>query len=157
MPEVDGINLDIETNVEKAVSKGFDLLLWAETSTGCIISGGAIGSNRQSPDEVGKKAAEELLSNIRHGGCVDEYLQDQLIIFMSLAEGKSQLVTGPISMHTRTAIHFAEEMSETNFQISKLVSSEPRQYVKVEKDAPDEAYDDGLFMIECEGIGLKIV
>ncbi|CAG8464889.1 696_t:CDS:10 [Acaulospora morrowiae] len=154
LPEISGIKPDIEINVEKAVSKGFDLLLWAETSTGCIMSGSAIGSKRQSPEDVGKKAAEELLQNLSHGGCVDEYLQDQLIIFMSLAEGKSQLATGPITMHTRTAIHFAEKMLGIKFQISKL---ESRQYVKLEDDAPDEAYDGGPFIIECEGVGLKIV
>jgi len=27
---------------------------------------------------VGKTAAEELLRNMEHGGCVDEYLQDQV-------------------------------------------------------------------------------
>ncbi|CAG8647719.1 13667_t:CDS:2, partial [Acaulospora morrowiae] len=154
LPEISGIKPDIEINVEKAVSKGFDLLLWAETSTGCIMSGSAVGSKRQSPEDVGKRATEELLQNLRHGGCVDEYLQDQLIIFMSLAEGKSQLVTGPITLHTRTAIHFAEKMLGIKFQISKL---ESQQYVKLEDDAPDEAYDGGPFIIECEGVGLKIV
>ncbi len=26
----------------------------------------------QSPEEVGQRAAEELIRNIKHGGCVDE-------------------------------------------------------------------------------------
>ena len=32
----------------------------------------------EAPDVTGKKAAEELFRNIEHGGCVDEYLQDQV-------------------------------------------------------------------------------
>ena len=32
----------------------------------------------EAPDVTGKKAAEELFKNIEHGGCVDEYLQDQV-------------------------------------------------------------------------------
>ena len=34
---------------------------------------------------VGVAAAEALLSELSHGGAVDEYLADQLIIFMALA------------------------------------------------------------------------
>lgn len=30
------------------------------------------------PDKVGFEAAEMLLRNIRHNGCVDEFLQDQV-------------------------------------------------------------------------------
>ncbi|RHZ58167.1 hypothetical protein Glove_375g97 [Diversispora epigaea] len=115
LTEINKIKPKIEVNIEKAITKGSDILLWAETSTGCIISGHSIFKKRQPPEEVGKLAADELLNNIRHGGCVDEYLQDQLIIFMSLAEGKSQLVTGPITTHTITAIHFVEKMSGIKF------------------------------------------
>ncbi|CAG8498497.1 9629_t:CDS:10 [Diversispora eburnea] len=128
LTEINKIKPKIEVNIEKNVIKGSDILLWAETSTGCIISGHAISKKK----DVGKLAANELLNNIRHGGCVDEYLQDQLIIFMSLAEGKSQLVTGPITMHTITAIHFVEKMSGIKFQISKF-SSESQQYLPIEK------------------------
>ncbi|CAG8691409.1 4521_t:CDS:10, partial [Dentiscutata heterogama] len=95
VPELNNIKPDIETNIVKIASgKGYDILLWAETSSGCIISGNAVSNRGQSPVDVGKRAAEELLRNIKHGGCVDEYLQDQLIIFMAIAEGKSQIVTG---------------------------------------------------------------
>ena len=30
-------------------------------------------------ENVGKEAAQMLLNNLEHGGCVDEYLQDQVI------------------------------------------------------------------------------
>ncbi|CAG8794886.1 559_t:CDS:2, partial [Racocetra persica] len=96
LPELKNIKPDIEINIEKIASgKG------------------------QSPVNTGKIAAERLLNNIKHGGCVDEYLQDQLIIFMAIAEGKSQIVTGPVTQHTRTAIHFAEVMSGAKFNIEE--------------------------------------
>jgi RNA 3'-terminal phosphate cyclase len=39
------------------------------------------------PEELGAKVAREILSELKHGGCTDEYLSDQIIIFMALAEG----------------------------------------------------------------------
>ncbi|CAG8791195.1 24325_t:CDS:2, partial [Gigaspora rosea] len=151
LPELNNIKPDIEINIEKITfGKGHDILLWAETSSGCIISGNAVSNRGQSPVDVGKIAAEELLRNIKHGGCVDEHLQDQLIIFMAIAEGKSQIVTGPISLHTRTAIHFAEIMSSAKFNIIKLESSESQQRVQEHSERLDDEYNVGLHMIECE-------
>ncbi len=33
-------------------------------------------------------------------GCVDEYMQDQLIIYMALAAGRSRVRCGPLSLHS---------------------------------------------------------
>lgn len=88
-------------------------------------------------DKVGIEAAEMLLKNIRHNGCVDEFLQDQvsvresdtrthsatllwpysdsplqLIIFMALAKGTSRIRTGAVTLHTQTAIHIAEQLTQ---------------------------------------------
>jgi RNA 3'-terminal phosphate cyclase (ATP) len=41
---------------------------------------------------------------LNDGGCVDDWLQDQLIIFMALAEGTSEILTGSLTQHTQTAI-----------------------------------------------------
>ncbi|GBC08402.1 hypothetical protein RclHR1_08090006 [Rhizophagus clarus] len=157
LPELEKIQFDIkniEINLEKIkTGNGSEILLWAETSTGCIISGNDISNQKETPEEVGKNAAEKLIQNIKHGGCVDEHLQDQLIIFMALAEGKSKLVTGPITLHTRTAIHFVEAMSDAKYHIEKLDSSKSLVNM-LDIDTPD--WDEGMYLIECEGIGLKI-
>ncbi|KAG8899928.1 hypothetical protein FRB99_006356 [Tulasnella sp. 403] len=117
--------VEIETQTEtakEAVGSGFGLSLWAETEGGCIISGSSIGERAKRAEEVGKEAADELIANLAHGGCTDEYLQDQIIIFMALAEGKSTVVTGPLSLHTRTAIWVAETMTEARFSTTEDIS-----------------------------------
>lgn len=39
--------------------------------------------------EISRKVVDELDAEVRKGGLVDEFLQDQLIVFQALAEGKS--------------------------------------------------------------------
>lgn len=85
-----------------AFGAGSGILLWAETEHGCILGGSAIGKKGSDAADLGREAAEELISNLAHGGVVDEYLQDQWIIFGALAKGKSRLRCGPLTLHTRS-------------------------------------------------------
>ncbi len=60
---------------EKGGSPGSGMLLWAETKNGCIIGGSALGQKNVLATQTGIAAANEILRNLEHGGCVDEYLQ----------------------------------------------------------------------------------
>ena len=83
------------------VGAGGGILLWAETDNGCLIGGSAVSTREKKPDTVGEEAAKELVRNLDHGGCVDEYLQDQMIIFLALAKGTSIVKVGHLTDHTR--------------------------------------------------------
>jgi len=91
---------------------------------------------KQTPSGMMAEAVEFLEKQHNEGGCVDEYLQDQFIIYMALANGTSQLRTGPLTEHTRTAIHFCEFMTGAKFGI------------QTRDESPD-------VLITCNGIGMK--
>ncbi|KAF9239599.1 RNA 3'-terminal phosphate cyclase domain-containing protein [Melanogaster broomeanus] len=93
---------------DDVVGAGGGIMLWAETE-------GAVSTREKQPESVGEEAAEELVRNLSHGGCVDEYLQDQIIIFLALANGRSIVKAGPLTDHTRTAIHVARQMTGAQF------------------------------------------
>ena len=54
--------------------------IFAETSTGCMMAGTALGRREIPAESVGIKAANELLQAIQSGACVDAYTQDQVCI-----------------------------------------------------------------------------
>ncbi|PWA21245.1 hypothetical protein CCH79_00009562 [Gambusia affinis] len=109
------------------------------SSTGCLFAGSALGKKGVYADKVGIEAAEMLLRNLRHNGCVDEFLQDQLIIFMALAKGTSRIRTGAVTLHTQTAIHVAEQLTQAKFTITK---------------SEDELSSSVTYIIECQGSGV---
>ena len=118
--DIQNIPINIETYKESrdcCQSNGSGIVLVAKTSTGCILGGSALGSSKLSSNKTGVKAAEEFLEAVECGGCVDKHIQDQLIIFMALAPGRSELVTGPLTLHTETAIHIAEKLTGAKFSI----------------------------------------
>ncbi|KAG2157580.1 RNA 3'-terminal phosphate cyclase [Suillus bovinus] len=131
-PTIVRINAVRETEQE-TVGSGGGILLLAETDNGCMIAGSSVSTRGRDPEEIGKEAAEELLRNLRHDGCVDEYLQDQIIIFIALAKGRSTVKTGPLTDHTRTAIKIAEQMTGATFHLQEDPS--------------------GFVIISCDGIG----
>jgi RNA 3'-terminal phosphate cyclase (ATP) len=69
-----------------------------------------------------KRVSDDLLAEISHGGCVDEFLRDQLVVFQALAEGKSKVYGGrnegelvEPSLHARTAIWVAGQLLGVEF------------------------------------------
>lgn len=135
---IDPSVIDIEyvrEDAAKAFGAGSGVVLWAETDTGCILGGSSVGQKGVEAAEIGREAAEELERNLTQGGCVDEYLQDQWIIFGVLAKGKSRVRCGlPLTLHTRTAIWLAEKLTGVSFT-----------------QIPDE--EGKTVVLECEGIG----
>lgn len=75
------INIDsMREKDELTIGSGGGVILWAETSGGCLIGGTAVSSKGKDPADIGRTASEELIRNLAHGGCVDEYLQVGLFL-----------------------------------------------------------------------------
>ena len=55
-----------------------------------------------------------MLESLHCKACVDPHLQDQLIIFMALANGLSKMKTGQVTQHTRRAIYVAEKLTSVS-------------------------------------------
>ncbi|KAL4431941.1 hypothetical protein ABPG77_000208 [Micractinium sp. CCAP 211/92] len=124
---------------ERAFGDGCGILLTARSSTGCVLGASGLGERGVPAEAIGERAAGELMDALASGACSDEWLQDQLIIFMALAKGRSRLLTGEPTLHTRTACMVAEALTDARFRISK---QPPPAGVSGES---------GLWLIECDG------
>ncbi|KAH7081168.1 RNA 3'-terminal phosphate cyclase domain-containing protein [Paraphoma chrysanthemicola] len=109
--------------------KRYYLLLIATSSTGIKFGRDWLydqairpGKSEHIPRTIVKQVSDELLVEIAHEGCVDEYARDQVVVFQALAEGKSRVDAGlktgaknRLSLHTRTAMWVAEKTLGVNF------------------------------------------
>lgn len=114
---------------------GSGIIVLAETSTGCLLGGSGLGEKGVLAEKVAKDAVSTLIEDLEARSCVDQYMQDQVVIFMGLAKGKSRVRTGPLTLHTKTAIHYTELLTGAKFEVS--------------------TQDNKSFLIECSGIGFK--
>eukprot|EP00884_Botryococcus_braunii_P013331 jgi/Botrbrau1/2199/Bobra.101_2s0030.1 len=101
----------------QAFGDGGGCLIRALTSEGCILGSAAVLHPRRPPSDIAEEAAQELVQDLADGGCSDRWLQDQVIIFMALAEGESEVTCGEPSLHTRTAMVVAEDLTRARFSV----------------------------------------
>ncbi|KAJ7582488.1 RNA 3'-terminal phosphate cyclase domain-containing protein [Mycena floridula] len=121
---VDGCPVEITSRREKnedTVGAGSGIVLWAELEGGGFLGASAVGSRGTESIKVGQNAAEELIRALETGGVVDEWLQDQIIILMALAKGESRVRCGKgdLTLHTRTAIWVAEQLTSAKFTVEE--------------------------------------
>lgn len=136
----------------RSVGTASGVLIVAKTSTGCVLGGSALGQAKQSAQETAHLAARELCSALDEGGCVDEWLQDQLILYMALADGTSTLRTGSLTLHTRTAIWVAEQLTGATFEVERVASNAATHRWN-DGVADEEGRIPGMHVIRCHGIG----
>ncbi|BDA44769.1 RNA 3'-terminal phosphate cyclase [Coccomyxa sp. Obi] len=115
-----GPDVDITTEVtketeESAFGDGAGMLMVTTTTEGCLLGASALAERSKTSEELGEGAAKALLEDIYAGGAVDCWLQDQLIVFMALADGVSSITCGRPTLHTETAIQIAETMTAAKF------------------------------------------
>jgi len=121
---------------QSATGNGSSVWIVCETSAGCVLGASQTGSNKEKPHVTGEAAARELLDDLEHRPCVDAHMQDQMVVLMALAKGRSRVRTGPLTLHTETAIHIARALSSAAFRV-------------------EEAGGGGAVVVECDGIGLE--
>ncbi|KAM8720167.1 hypothetical protein ACLKA7_006244 [Drosophila subpalustris] len=117
----------------EARDNGAGIILTALTTSGCVLGSATIGDKNIDGHLIGSNASCELAGYIKNEICVDSHMQDQLIIYMALANGCSRIRTGALTKHTRTAIYVAELITGAKYKV--------------------EYGDFGQSLITCEGIG----
>lgn len=129
-------NLTIQNEfLPEALGTALTLFIKAQTPNSILAASKISQKRSENPDHLGAKTAQELKETLDLGVPVDQWMQDQLIIYMALASGTSRLLTGPLTLHTRTAISIAEQLTSARFKVTLK--------------------EDKKFVIECQGIGFS--
>ena len=122
-------SVDIDTG--EGFSTGCGITLWAEFKNS-LIGASALGEPGKPAEKVGKEAAKTLLSEIQGRWTLDAFMGDQIIPYMGLADGTSEVTVRGLTGHIQTNIHVVEKILGVKYDV-------------VEKE--------GLCSIKTEGIG----
>ncbi len=81
-----------------------------------IIGTDNLGKLGKRAEDVGKEAALELLKEEKTQTCSDKYLADQILPYLALAKGKSEITLSEKTRHCKTNIWVIEKFLEGKFE-----------------------------------------
>jgi RNA 3'-phosphate cyclase len=112
------LKLKTEEKIEyvKTESPGSCLVLAAKYEN-TILGNDGLGKLGVSAEKIGKECVEKFLEEERSGTCLDQFLTDQILIYLALAEGKSQVRISKLTLHAQTNIKIIEKFLNGKFEI----------------------------------------
>ncbi len=96
---------------------GAGIVLWAETELGAILGASSLGRPGKPAEQVGREAGESLARQLDTSCAVDRHLTDQLIPYMALADGISDITSTELTSHTITNISLVEQIIGVKFEV----------------------------------------
>jgi RNA 3'-terminal phosphate cyclase (ATP) len=112
--------IEVVNDMSNPLQKGSSLVLWAETDSGVLLGGDAIGELGKPSEKVGREAANNLLKEVTVKATVDSHLADMLVPYVALAKGNSAYLSGFMTEHLDTNIWLGEKILGTKFQVTKV-------------------------------------
>lgn len=114
------LNADIECLSVPCIGKGtFFFLVNEFKNTATSIAGfSSLGKIGKKAEDVGKDAAEELVSFLSGSAAVEKRLADQVVPFLALSNGKSSFTTSEITKHLLTNIWVVKKFLDVKVEVS---------------------------------------
>lgn len=87
------------------------------------IGNGNLGRLGKRAEDVGKEAALELLKEEKSGACLDKHMADQILPYMALAGGGSEVTVSEITSHCETNMGVIEKFLDVKFEVKNNLIS----------------------------------
>jgi RNA 3'-terminal phosphate cyclase (ATP) len=112
--------IEVVNDSSNPLQKGSSIVLWAETDSGALLGGDAIGELGKLSEAVGREAAESLLREVESRATVDAHLADMLIPYVAMAEEESVYVTRLVTEHLDTNMWLTQQILGVKFKVAKV-------------------------------------
>lgn len=116
-----GYDADIKIEIENDGNRttGSGITLWRGYK-----SGSALGERGKRAELVGEEAARNVIKELESASTVDVHLADQLIPYIALADGKSELKVREVTKHLETNVYVTKKFLDVEFVIEKEETKE---------------------------------
>jgi RNA 3'-terminal phosphate cyclase (ATP) len=111
-----GYDAEIKTEIEERGkwTTGCGITLWCGYK-----SGSALGERGKRAELVGEEAARNIVTELESSSTVDVHLADQLVPYIALADGKSELKVREVTKHLETNMYITQKFLDVSFDMKK--------------------------------------
>ena len=96
---------------------GSGIVLWADDANGTRLGADSLGDRGVRAEEVGIKAAKQLVREFSTGKAIDSHLCDMIVPYLAVASGKSRIGISEITSHLTTNLWTLKQILETEMNL----------------------------------------
>ena len=123
--------LKAQYELAEGVSIGQGNMVFIAAQKGPAAAGfSSLGARGKPAEQVAEEAVNSFFSFLNSGAAVDEHLGDQILPYLALAPGRSEVLVQGVSSHLRTNLWVVNQ-----FMPSRLILEEERGLARVVKAA----------------------
>lgn len=113
-----GHSADLQVSESRTDSPGSSMTMWYQKGYTVL---GACGVEKvgRTAEDVGKTVGSSLSASISSGASIDSHMADQMVPFMALARGRTDVIAEKITDHVRTNISVVEAILGVKFQVDE--------------------------------------
>jgi RNA 3'-terminal phosphate cyclase (ATP) len=113
-----------EIKTVPSLGHGNSFFIMAEYEN-CLAGFSALGEPGKPAERVAEEAVEDFIKFEKSNFAIEKHLSDQLLLYMALASGLSQITVPEITRHAKTSIFVIEQFLPVKFETSgNLISVE---------------------------------
>lgn len=122
------VEINIAMEKSEALCPGTGIALWAEYEK-TILGASVLGKPGKKAEKVGEEAAEILLKEISSCSTLDSHLSDQIIPYLSLAQGESEYAA-ELTKHAETNLYVVSSILKNEIKIEEPEQAEKEKNIK---------------------------
>ena len=103
---------------EEAVGQGGALVLWADTQA-TVLGSDSLAERGKPSERIGEEAAASLRAELGAEATLDVHAADQLLVYLSRAEGPSQFRVRVVSGHLETMMWLIPQFLSCRFAVAR--------------------------------------
>jgi RNA 3'-terminal phosphate cyclase (ATP) len=108
-------DIRISSQVASTLSPGTSITLWAECEN-TVLGNDNIGKKGVKAEIVGEECAKGLIKSIESDAALDKFMSDQIIPFLALADGESEVSVEEFTEHVNTNMLVCEKLLRVKFE-----------------------------------------
>jgi len=117
--KIDKIIEDIKVERVSALSPGTFIFLKARFKNNVLAGFSALGERGKPAERVGQEAAQEFIEYYQSNKCLDPYLADQIVLYLTISKKPFTFTVSKISNHLLTHLWLLEQFLGTRIKINQ--------------------------------------
>ena len=109
-------DVKIKNEYAESLCPGSAILLYANFENS-ILAYDALGELGKKAEKVGEEAAAGLLKQLKTNAALDEFMSDQILIYLALAKQHSIIKISELTSHAKTNIWLIKKFLDVDFKI----------------------------------------